>query len=758
MKMKTLFRSTGSRIALGARLAFGLTLASSLGAAWADDATDPKSKAADKSLIATDVVVITGQSERAATLAPTQSTLEATEPQSVISQDFIENSKPKTSDFMSLLQITPSAGGLTSGNGPGLGEAKTTLRGFKDGEFNVTFDAIPFGDTNNPTHHSTSFFPAADLGQIVVERGPGNADNLGQASFGGTVNLNSKHLLDDKQITQSATYGTWNTYDFVTSFQTGAMLGDNQAHAMLILHEINSDGALSNSPIDGKDQMLKGDIQFLGGRLHLTGLVTHDWNTYYSPDATSGLTQARVNQVGKDYQFGTDPSLPDYFGYYQTRKQTWFSYVRAELDVTDNVKVEDEPYYYYYDNKTLSALDTTIGTNGVPTTANLVRFNPSPLTGAASTTSFGIPGYDKFNHYSVYGNIAKARADVGFGTLIAGLWSEYASTERHQFARDMITTRPNYSNTAAAQRAIPQNINYLQSSSWRQNQPFAQFEWRPIEGLKITPGVKYIQFTRSVDAPVNQTSRAATNFTNTWKTTLPFLTVNYLIRDNWSVYGQYAKGFLAPDLNTTYLADPTKSSFEPQKSVNYQAGTVYKTNNLTLDADVYEVDFTNKVVSVAAGQVINGVTYTDPQFINFGGATYKGVEAQGTYAFDFGLAVFLNGSKNDSTDNATNKQLPNAPLWTAAGGLIYAMGPVQASLVHKIVGKQFTSAGETNKLLPLETTSLNASYDFGKFELYAGVENLFDNQDITSIAGSSPNFRYAFSSGRFMQVGAKVTF
>ena len=171
MKMKTLFRSTGSRIALGARLAFGLTLASSLGAAWADDATDPKSKAADKSLIATDVVVITGQSERAATLAPTQSTLEATEPQSVISQDFIENSKPKTSDFMSLLQITPSAGGLTSGNGPGLGEAKTTLRGFKDGEFNVTFDAMVLGTGSDgqPVFLSEIWPTTQDVSRVVGE-------------------------------------------------------------------------------------------------------------------------------------------------------------------------------------------------------------------------------------------------------------------------------------------------------------------------------------------------------------------------------------------------------------------------------------------------------------------------------------------------------------------------------------------------------------------------------------------------------------
>ncbi|MBI3727272.1 MAG: hypothetical protein HY254_02940 [Burkholderiales bacterium] len=32
-----------------------------------------------------------------------------------------------------------------------------------------------FGDTNNPTHHSTSYFPARIIGGMVIERGPGNA-------------------------------------------------------------------------------------------------------------------------------------------------------------------------------------------------------------------------------------------------------------------------------------------------------------------------------------------------------------------------------------------------------------------------------------------------------------------------------------------------------------------------------------------------------------------------------------------------------
>ncbi|MGS0758487.1 TonB-dependent receptor plug domain-containing protein, partial [Roseateles sp. GG27B] len=79
-----------------------------------------------------------------------------------------------------------------SANGPGLSETKTTMRGFSDDQYNITFDGIPWGDTNNPAHHSTSFFPGSVIGGAVVERGPGNASNLGFATFGGSLNLFSK--------------------------------------------------------------------------------------------------------------------------------------------------------------------------------------------------------------------------------------------------------------------------------------------------------------------------------------------------------------------------------------------------------------------------------------------------------------------------------------------------------------------------------------------------------------------------------------
>jgi hypothetical protein len=83
-----------------------------------------------------------------------------------------------------------------SNNGTGFTETKATIRGFQDGDYNVTYDSIPFADTNNPTHHSTAFFPTTTIETVVVDRGPGNASQLGQATYGGNINMYSRAASD----------------------------------------------------------------------------------------------------------------------------------------------------------------------------------------------------------------------------------------------------------------------------------------------------------------------------------------------------------------------------------------------------------------------------------------------------------------------------------------------------------------------------------------------------------------------------------
>jgi hypothetical protein len=59
------------------------------------------------------------------------------------------------------------------------------------------------------------------------------------------------------------------------------------------------------------------------------------------------------------------------------------------------------------------------------------------------------------------------------------------------------------------------------------------------------------------------------DYRQTWIRDLLSVDLQYMIYDNWSAYAQYARGFLAPNLNVLYVVNPAMrmaSSLAPPKS------------------------------------------------------------------------------------------------------------------------------------------------------------------------------------------------
>ena len=109
-----------------------------------------------------------------------------------------------------------------SANGPGLSDTKTFFRGFKDGYYSMTFDGIPFNDTNDPTHHSWVFFPAQTIGSTGVRSQPGiggvdrsvDLRRVGQPAV--AVAARRSRSSDG-----TVSYGSFNTKLFDVEFDSG---------------------------------------------------------------------------------------------------------------------------------------------------------------------------------------------------------------------------------------------------------------------------------------------------------------------------------------------------------------------------------------------------------------------------------------------------------------------------------------------------------------------------------------------------------
>ncbi len=702
----------------------------------------------------------------AAAVSPSQSNLKIGEPQAVVSRAFIENSVAPTGDYFSIIAITPSVVTQPSANGPGLSDgAKATLRGFQDGQYNITFDGIPFGDTNDPTHHAISYFPAQVIGGVVVERGPGNASNLGQATFGGTVALLSKTPLAQQQTTAYGSVGTWGTRLGGVAYESGRLKEVGDGTIQLNYQYEQSDGYQTFANIKNQDFLAKFQ-RGVGESTLLTAFAT--FNDLYSnlPDSTSGPTLAQVALLGKNYLLNNDPTSQGYYKYNVVHKQSDMEYLRLQTDWGNGFESDNNVYTYAYNNGTQAGCDASVYP-GAST-------NPSKgCDGELARNSFpanGIAGYDKLNQYRVWGDIFKATQQTRYGLARFGVWLEHSDTARHNLSANLLGGMTTLGSPAAIAAAQVANGSYpkafIQNSSWNQEQPFAEFEWAAAEGLTVTPGFKYVHFVREVYGPDNQGKGGPQNYSATFQDRLPFLTVTQLLGEHDSVYAQFAKGFLVPALSFLQATTVPAQNAEPQHTRNYQLGVVHKDEGFTADADIYYIDFDNQqgVVSTQ-GPAIYG---------NIGGTVYKGFEAEGTYVLGYGLTGYLNAAINTATYKTGNingyyGQVANAPKNNFGAGLIYAQGPVKASLIVKRIGEQYAAPDETFKVDAYTTADLNASYTFllpghtvNKVTTEASVFNLTNRQSITAYfpSGSAPSSsdQVNYQAPRSYMVSVKADF
>lgn len=732
-------------------------------------------QANDAQSLTTSDIIVTGS--LTAQAAPITASLTTTQPQSAISRDYIDNANA-ASDFNELISLSPGVSISGTSNGQGFGESKAVIRGFQDGEYNITYDSIPFADTNNPTHHSTAFFPSNTIETIVVDRGPGNASQLGQATYGGNLNMYSRSVKDQQSLTVEGITGNWNTFIGRAEFQSGKIDALGGAQLVVAGQFLKSDGALTFSPVQSKNLFAKLVLP-IGSSSTLTLMSTYNRNYYYQSDVLKGATcgssvkgipgftnaaldpagnvlsqltarncaaTSNIGTLGFNYGLSNDPTKSDYWRYNRTDKTTDFSYARLQSQLGGGLSLDNRVYMYAYTNNTLTGNSGTVvtGFSGAGTPAS-----PYVAVGAPATD---VLGYYKGNKYRVLGYIGQLTYEFAYGKIRAGGWFEHASTDRRRQDYDRTTGLLSYNekfnngNGTAAQNALPgigvASLNYLQHSNWDQYQLFAEFEVRPIESLSITPGVKYVHFTRGIAALVNQSSRLPIDTSATWTKTLPFLTVNWQPMTNWSLYGQYAQGLYVPDLSSFYSASGSLSAaldaLQPQTTTNYQIGTVWHGEKISIDLDAYKIDVKNKIGTCTA------VGCDTSLLVNIGEVHYKGVEGQLGLMPAAGLTVFANGSYNYAHSTSTGAQVSKSPFATAAAGIIYKHDGLRISYSQKFTGTQYATEFNGNPLVrlyrikPFSTGEFAVSQQVGPhFRIGMSVSNVFNNRSITSIGNSS---------------------
>ena len=178
----------------------------------------------------------------AAQLSPVKSVLDAGSARTEITSSYVSEFTSPVTDFADITQAAPGTVSW-SANGIGMGQAKIYFRGFKDDDYTMTWDGVPFEDANDPSHHSWAYVPAPAIGYVDFDRSPGTASDMGPANYGGSIHMFSPQLPDTMSMRASESYGSFNTNEVLGEFYSGLFGGGNpKANFWFEGHHMTSDG------------------------------------------------------------------------------------------------------------------------------------------------------------------------------------------------------------------------------------------------------------------------------------------------------------------------------------------------------------------------------------------------------------------------------------------------------------------------------------------------------------------------------------
>lgn len=665
-------------------------------------------------------------------LAPSAAPLEAIQPTSVMDERFIRDALRLDANYSDIIKYSPSVS-VTAPEGPGLGKMEaTSIRGFQDGQFNVTFDGIPFGNQADLHHTTSAYFTNHVLGQAQIDRGPGGADTVGNATFGGTVGLRSVDPSAVPGVTPYASVGSW---DYVgVGVNASTKWGENTG----IFADVSRSSA--ETFLKGTDD--KAKHAFVKSVSQLTPAIKLTFVTSYNEEnqnTTQGATQSQIDQFGWRFGLGDDPSVQNYKLYNRASYFSSFTYLglaasAGEWDI-------DNKFYYvtfnHYSHKAKDASDIDPDNNGVQ------YYKPDGKKDYKIDDH--VPGKVADSHYHAFGDVFRVSRYFGANVLKAGVWFERDIGGQWSQPYDLTAEQP----TGYKYSSVYQ---YLYDETDDTVQPYVQFDWALNDWLTLSPGIKYTQTTRSQNAAYGKEDPyAGQPFTAEAKydAVLPSLSLHASFNDYWAGYVQFAKGFLAPPIDVIEVNG--SESLNPELTTNFQIGTAYATHDLTFGADIYHVDFSNMLalteVSTDQGN--------EPTFVNGGGAIYEGAEFEATLALMRGFSLYFNASHNKATYKHTGVQIAQTPKVTAALGLLYSNdNGLYGSIMSKFMGRQYgvdnTTDDDGNTVfgngIPLGGyTAVDATIGYrtehGGFSdkgwaIALNINNVFDVHKLSVYAGS----------------------
>jgi iron complex outermembrane receptor protein len=679
--------------------------------------------------------------------APVKGLLDAESPRSEIPSQYIRQYTSPTTDFADILGAAPGVVSYAT-NGIGEGQSKNWFRAFADGAFTMTWDGVPFQDSNDPTHHSWAYVPAPAISYVDFDRSPGTASDVGPTNFAGSVHMFSPKMGDDMTFKLAESYGSFNTNQILGEFDSGRFL-KNKANFWLEAHHNSSDGYQTFNYQQRTAATAKFNYKF-SDKTYLTLISTVVVVDSHTPD--SDPTRQQIADHGLNYimdgsQFNPDGTYNSmYYQNFRYHVPTDFEIITFGSELGHGWRFETKPYSYSYSNHQHLMNDQS---------------QDSLHEVAVTATSWR----DKLNQYNRGGDITTLSQASKFGVFRLGAWYEYTTTDRFQQNADPRTE---------IDSPLLKDLRFHERFTTNSAQPYIEYQLVAIPRWTITAGVKSALYTMDLTqfadsgktvGPLGCASTLiagcagiSTKHSAYYNNILPSVAANYRITNIWSAYAQYGRGSEIPpsavfDVTGALVAVTPK----PTVATTFQGGTVVKLNRLSFDADIYHIHFGNPYGSYKV---------TDPTKPDFGDSYYyatpasntTGFEAEGNLYAGHGLSFNFTGTVGQAKYEASAGQTlangqvlaPTPSQWvalsanyTVSAGVTYTDRHWAAGFFNKDIGPRYVDNGAFHQATQLNSFWMNNLFFnyrlptnsiFNGSKIKLSFNNLFNFHDVVGLA------------------------
>jgi len=298
---------------------------------------------------------------------------------------------------------------------------------------------------------------------------------------------------------------------------------------------------------------------------------------------------------------------------------------------------------------------------------------------------------------------------------------------------------------------------------------FAQTMIPLSETLELTLGGRYQTIKKKIDMTVSNymlgygTSSFDFDTSKRWNTFLPKAALSYKLNDYLTSFVSISKGYMPGGFNnyasSTNVDDNT---FEPQESINYEAGIKGVIDHATFSASIFRMD----IKDIHVYRQSSGFYYTD----NADKAHSQGIEFDFRYlpieSIELSGALGYIDTKYDSFNagdyDFSGEKIENTPSYTANLGIayyhprgFYARGDL------KMQGSLYFYDDLQKKFLKNDgyaIVDMKVGYKFSNWDVYGFVKNLTDEAYLTYYQSSALVSLASYGDRRTIGMGVKYTF